>query len=126
MKESNYCSLEVSKKLVDAGININTENHWCHWDNGEWTLGNEIIETPREFIPAPTFTEIWVELPKEYNECVLCLMARDVGVEIGYYSYNDESMFYAFDSSNITESVDNTPIVQCLYKIAEDDEWMTG
>ncbi len=58
MKESNYCSLEVSKRLVDAGININTENHWCHWDNGEWTLGNGIMETPREFIPAPTFAEI--------------------------------------------------------------------
>lgn len=91
MKEPNYCSLEVSQRLVDAGIKINTENHWCHWDNGEWTLGNGIMETPREFIPAPTFAEIWIELPEDISHdamvCSLMLWKFNHGkfTEIGYW-----------------------------------------
>lgn len=64
MKGSNYCSFEISQRLVEVGIEIETENYWCHWDDGEWTLGNGVMETPREFIPAPAFAEIWAELIK--------------------------------------------------------------
>ena len=103
MKISNYCSLEISKKLVDTEIVLETD---CCYDLAlqrlgvhKWTAGFKAGEH-HEIIPAPTFVEIWTELPREYNECVLCLMAREVGVEIGYYSYNNECMLYTFDSSN--------------------------
>ncbi len=104
MKESNYCSLEVSKRLVDVGIEIDTECQWIkisQTGNGCDTRRYVLSMCKTDgFIPAPTFVEIWAELPKEYNDGVLCMMATEVGVEVGYYSYNNEDMLYSLNATN--------------------------
>lgn len=74
MKESNYCSLEISKKLVDAGIEIETDAvHYLMPHTDRWGLeprsmfGNKLTPS-KTVIPAPTFAEIWAELPDEIQD----------------------------------------------------------
>lgn len=64
MKEPNYCSLEASKRLVDAGIAIKTDMFWMTCANSPWLLRDN-RHGADEYYPAPTFAEIWVELPAE-------------------------------------------------------------
>ena len=63
MKGSNYCSFEVSKKLFDAGIVLDTDVVWFESLTG-WILAdaNNMYD---EYYPAPTFAEIWELLPAE-------------------------------------------------------------
>ena len=64
MNELNYASLEASKKLVDAGIVLETECFCCR-DNDGWYFRDDenserdILET----IPNPSMAEVWRELP---------------------------------------------------------------
>ena len=77
--QNNYASLETSKRLVDAGIVLETECCWqwkdpCSPDDiaygayGEWILVRGSIDhIDAECIPAPSMAEVWRELP-EYVE----------------------------------------------------------
>lgn len=72
MNTDNYASLEASKRLVEAGIVLETEMSWgCQTGTGTpiWKLqlknchflhceGEDYPE-----YPAPCFTEVWRELP---------------------------------------------------------------
>jgi len=65
MNKKNYCTLPVSKKLVEAGIVIETDAVWVRFKSG-WQLikrDSEYIYTDR--VPAPTFAEVWKELPED-------------------------------------------------------------
>ena len=73
--QTNYASLETSKRLVDAGIVLETECCWqwkdpCSPDDiaygayGEWILVRGSIDhIDAECIPAPSMAEVWRELP---------------------------------------------------------------
>jgi hypothetical protein len=61
----NYASLEASKRLVEAGIVLETDFYHCFWEpDQEWILiaNGEQLE---DDIPAPTLAEVWRELPKD-------------------------------------------------------------
>jgi hypothetical protein len=66
MNELNYGSLEACKRLVDAGIVMETDVEWGLYPNGDWALHKRGISTLKD-IPAPSMAEIWRELPDEVN-----------------------------------------------------------
>lgn len=59
MNPLNYATLEASKRLVDAGIVLETEQH--HHEIVEWE-GKQVKLT----IPAPSMAEVWRELPEGF------------------------------------------------------------
>jgi hypothetical protein len=71
MNEANYASLEASKRLVEAGIVLETDAVWVKWysDNyphGEYRLVYKALVQIEEFneqYPAPSMAEVWRELP---------------------------------------------------------------
>ena len=76
MNEANYASLEASKRLVAAGIVLETERYFHIFDEevhdytaeqkkiweGEVRRGNASPEAI--FIPRPSMAEVWRELPE--------------------------------------------------------------
>jgi hypothetical protein len=64
MNENNYCSLEMSKKLVDAGIVLGTEAHWIKVANSPLMLRDSRYGADEHY-PAPSMIELWRELPEE-------------------------------------------------------------
>ena len=66
MNELNYASLEAGKRLVEAGIVLETEAVWMHVKGGSWYLRpNDNTPIPVEIddmIPAPSMAEVWREL----------------------------------------------------------------
>ena len=68
MNPLNYCTLELSRKLVENGIDIETEAWWYKDDTNEWILvrqtsGDRIV-SKNQIVPAPSFAELWWELPE--------------------------------------------------------------
>ena len=81
MNPNNYCTLEASKRLVEAGIKIKTEFyhvfsegqylgiHHKKYRDGflkEISLDHADVKA-RDFIPAPSMAEVWRELLKKHN-----------------------------------------------------------
>lgn len=62
MNKDNYCSLEMSKKLVDAGIMLETDVYWIRIANSQMMLSSFIYRVDEKY-PAPTMAELWRELP---------------------------------------------------------------
>ena len=65
MNELNYTSLDMSRKLVKAGIVLKTEAKWIIWPTGlaELVYSWQYRDADVEVFPAPSFTELWRELP---------------------------------------------------------------
>ena len=70
MNELNYATLEASKRLVDAGIVLETEAWWMLGFDEKYSLVHCATEVMREVVkqrpgstPAPTMAEVWRELP---------------------------------------------------------------
>jgi len=69
MNPLNYASLEASKRLIDAGIVLETEAYWRPYeypDRREWNLyfrGMNHVEQ----VPAPSMAEVWRELPGTFR-----------------------------------------------------------
>jgi len=67
MNSNNYCSLEMSKKLVEAGIVLETDKVWRLGADGwkllsrDWAI--KMMSNTYEIIPAPSMSELWAELP---------------------------------------------------------------
>jgi hypothetical protein len=73
MNPNNYCTLEAAKRLVEAGIVIDTDfYHVKHLSGGYWQQSirskNELLNIPienvAEVLPAPSMAEVWRELPE--------------------------------------------------------------
>jgi hypothetical protein len=62
MNPLNYASLEASKRLVDAGIVLETEYYWIRVANSPMTLHNN-IHGADDYYPAPSMAEVLKELP---------------------------------------------------------------
>lgn len=70
MNPLNYASLETSKRLVDAGIVLETDFYYLVTDNGNYIVKSlqETLVYLREApyytrIPAPGMAEVWRALP---------------------------------------------------------------
>ncbi len=65
MNPNNYASLEASKRLVEAGIVIETEAVWRHKrDKTGYYLSRKALYHRPSDIPAPSMAEVWRELPE--------------------------------------------------------------
>jgi hypothetical protein len=71
MNEANYASLEASKRLVAAGIVLETEAHWWQAHKQiDWILQykniglGDMLKLSVNCIPAPSMAEVWRELPE--------------------------------------------------------------
>ena len=71
MNTQNFARLEACKRLVEAGIVLETDFYWVKLiTRDEWvlsTLDNVVLKF-YESIPAPSMAEVWRELP-EWTEC---------------------------------------------------------
>jgi hypothetical protein len=78
MNPLNYASLEASKRLVEAGIVLETEAVWhLQGDNETYFLqaqgsSAELCVRWGDF-PAPSMTEVWRELPDHIDQADLLL-----------------------------------------------------
>jgi len=62
MNTQNYASLEASKRLHDAGIELETEAYWIRVANSPMMLVDN-RHGADEYYPAPSMVEVWRELP---------------------------------------------------------------
>jgi len=103
MNPLNYASLEASKQLVEAGIEMETEAAWCPFGrNGEYKLLPIEYFPPTEVskdvrIPAPCMTEVWRELPKGLlyeSKWHRLYLSKCQGNEDSFteYSYEDQAI----------------------------------
>ena len=64
MNPNNYASLAASKRLVEAGIVLETEVVWTT-DGLDWVLmSRDRCGSWMQGIPAPSMAEVWRELPE--------------------------------------------------------------
>jgi hypothetical protein len=65
MNPNNYASLEASKRLVEAGIVLETEALWFLGTSDEWHLADKwLCNHAPQAVPAPSMAEVWMELPE--------------------------------------------------------------
>ena len=67
MNPNNRATLEASRRLVEAGIVLETEAAWYQDDEGRWWLlpnkeYNKVLH--EQSLPAPCMAEAWRELPE--------------------------------------------------------------
>ena len=93
MNSNNYGTREACKRLVDAGIVLETDQQWYILKNGDCYLSGEsvpMIEIVKEY-PAPSMAEVWRELPEfiEHKDRIYnkCLVGYD-GLNIASYDDN--------------------------------------
>ena len=65
MNNLNYASFEASKKLLDAGIVLETD---AVWEEKEGQTRLNLKANCPDGFPAPSMAEVWRELP-EWTEC---------------------------------------------------------
>ena len=63
MNPLNYASLEASKRLVEAGIVLETDFYWASVDMENWSLCTIPHKVGFKEYPAPSMSEVWRELP---------------------------------------------------------------
>lgn len=75
MNPNNYASLEASKRLVEAGIVLETEAGWykifrpgCHSFDMVLSLRSGNEKFYGDNYPAPSMAEVWRELPATVPE----------------------------------------------------------
>ena len=71
MNTQNFARLEACKRLVEAGIVLETDFYWVKLiTRDEWvlsTLDNVVLKF-YESIPAPSMAEAWRELPEHITK----------------------------------------------------------
>lgn len=110
MNELNYASLEVSKKLHDAGIVLDTDVVWAgiygttvSFENQKWVLIPK--STHNVQIPAPCFIEVWRELPQLIHKYQLTIKGEVSNTLVGYSSREDW-LYYVRDSNPTDALID--------------------
>lgn len=111
MNQANYCTLEAAKRLVEAGIVLETD--FC-WINAGTDIGYLLRPTHQcEFlsrIPAPCFTEVWRELPDSIDsrkfiyELVMMKDANDL-TKISYSLMANNVDIHAIENTNPTDAL---------------------
>ena len=115
MNELNYASLSASKKLVDNWIVLETDFVWRLGADG-WKLLNKdwvtnMMSNTYESYPAPSFAEIWRELPDEIEleddggSIALSVFKSGKTTYAGYYLNKDEEVYEEKESSNPADAL---------------------
>jgi hypothetical protein len=95
MNPLNYATLEASKRLVDAGIVLETEKVW-HLNGDKETYSLQTRGSSPSLLvrwgdfPAPSMAEVWRELPYQEHSVrygAYLEMSKIVGIDIGVQTY---------------------------------------
>lgn len=108
MNPNNYCTLEVSQRLVAKGIVLETDQYWSLSDKKLYPRSTIIAcrsEVGKHVIPAPSMAELWRELPKQRDTYyTLNLFKYQGGGRIitcaRYSNERDEDTKYEYDNPN--------------------------
>ena len=80
MNTQNYASLEACQRLVDAGIVLETEAVWRKKrDKTGYYLSRKALYHRNSDVPAPSFVELWRELPETMEDYELNLQKAGGG-----------------------------------------------
>lgn len=74
---SNYTTLEASKRLVAAGIVLETDHYWTGISPTSWTITHNKDNGSWESIPAPSMSELWRKLPKREKDIMNCILVMN-------------------------------------------------
>lgn len=123
MNELNYASLSASKKLVDNGIVLETDYYWATYsestlqsirDAGKvyprpYLVTKESIHekhrTGHGYYPAPSFAEIWRELPWVIDNYGLISMNKVDNITCCGYRKGMAIREPKFESENPTDAL---------------------
>jgi hypothetical protein len=101
MNPNNYCTLEMARRLVEAGIVLETDMQWAEVQDSYGSPAWELNESWGEY-PAPSMAEVWRELPRHqtflqrgeyFSICFLADWKRDE--ENLYHLEYCSDLFYA-------------------------------
>jgi hypothetical protein len=113
MNELNYTTLEVSQRLYEKGIVLETEKVWAlnEWPvtidshviyKEEWRLIDRPMIGYKKQIPAPSMAEVWRELPDHLDSPLsdLVITKDSMGITTCFYKVGHEC-----ESTNPTDAL---------------------
>lgn len=106
MNPLNYASLEASRRLVKAGIVLETERVWRKNTSGEYYLSGNVTYNIKSQIPAPSMAEVWREWPESVviNGLLAFKTIQQTSFSFASYKSND-SESKVFKSTNPTDAL---------------------
>jgi len=112
MNQLNYASLEACKRLVEAGIVLETDFVWRLGVDG-WKLltkdwVRDMMSNTYESLPAPSMVEVWRELPETIDEYDLtCEKIFNGGMQAGYTTYDVSGLRWkvSLNAANPTDAM---------------------
>jgi hypothetical protein len=114
MNPNNYASLEASKRLVEAGIVLETEAGWykiyrpgCHSFDMVLSLRSGNEKFYGDNFPAPSMAEVWRELPEEYYKDATDPIRYKVLMsnQVGYHSGGKDAGIWFHIESNPADAI---------------------
>jgi len=127
MNELNYASFEASKRLVDAGIVLETDFYWYVYNEdmcrsliaadkaipapylvNRASVRTRIGSIPTAYVPAPSMAEVWRELPETIDEYDLtCEKIFNGGMQAGYTTYDVSGLRWkvSLNAANPTDAM---------------------
>jgi len=106
MNNLNYASLEASKRLVDAGIVLETEAHWIRVANSPMMLVENRYGADEHY-PAPSMAEVWKELPNTYSTDTDVRLKTLMSYQAGYKALKDDvGVWFSYDTNPTDALID--------------------
>ena len=103
----NYGSLKASKRLVDAGIVLETDFYWILYPTeAGYLLGDKssVLLSIKHY-PAPSMAEAWRELPRTFNEANPELWKVSYITYCAYCDGNLQLMEHSISNTNPTDAL---------------------
>jgi hypothetical protein len=141
MNTQNVASLEACKRLVDAGIVLETDFYWYVYNEdmcrsliaadkaipapylvNRASVRTRIGSIPTAYVPAPSMAEVWRELPETIDEYDLtCEKIFNGGMQAGYTTYDVSGLRWKvlLNAANPTDAM----IDLLILVIHENDAW---
>jgi len=108
MNTQNVGSFEACKRLVEAGIVLETDFYWARDSNGWYlrtygTYEREVLES----IPAPSMAEVWRELPNTYSTDTDVRLKTLMSYQAGYKALKDDvGVWFSYDTNPTDALID--------------------
>ena len=106
MNTQNYASLEASKRLHDAGIELETEAYWIRVANSPMMLVDN-RHGADGYYPAPSMAEVWRELPNTYSTDTDVRLKTLMSYQAGYKALKDDvGVWFSYDTNPTDALID--------------------
>ncbi|MFA5195965.1 MAG: hypothetical protein WC401_09245 [Bacteroidales bacterium] len=108
MNTQNFASLEASKRLVEAGIVLETEKVWFFSTTG-WELVDRYDKhkVNKHYLPAPSMAEVWRELPNTLSNDTYVRLKTLMSYQAGYKALKDDvGVWFSYDTNPTDALID--------------------